>query len=47
MGVLIAAGLLIGGGIGIARGEPSLGVIIGFAAGIALSALWVLVKRRS
>ncbi len=44
-GLFIALGLLGGAGIGIARGQPSLGTIIGLTAGIVLAAAWALLRR--
>ena len=44
-GLFIAFGLLGGAGIGIARGQPSLGTIVGLAVGIVLAAAWALLRR--
>ncbi len=46
-GCLIFAGFLLGAIIGINRGEPSLGVLIGVAIGILLAlGLWLAARRR-
>ncbi len=45
-GILIAAGLMLGAAIGVALGQPSQGLIIGFAVGAALAiALWLADRR--
>jgi len=45
-GFLIAAGVIGGAIIGIVRGEPSAGVVIGIAVGVAAAILVWLVDRR-
>ena len=46
-GCLIFAGFLLGAIIGIYRGEPSLGVLIGTGVGILLAlGLWLATRRR-
>jgi hypothetical protein len=45
-GLLIALGLFIGTGFGIARHQAMLGAVIGMGAGIALAVLWTLFQRR-
>lgn len=47
-GFLLIAAIFVGTGIGVARGEPSLGFVAGLAAGIALALLvWLLDRRRT
>lgn len=47
-GCLIFAGFIIGAVLGIALGQPSLGVIIGVVAGAAIAlAQWLLTRSRS
>jgi uncharacterized membrane protein len=45
-GILIALGLVLGAGIGTALGQPSQGLIIGFAVGVLLAIGLVLADRR-
>lgn len=45
-GVLIALGLMLGAGIGTALGQPSQGLIIGFAVGVGLAIVMLLRDRR-
>ncbi len=45
-GCLVAAGLLIGTVVGIVLREPSVGVLAGFALGIAGAAIFTLFDRR-
>lgn len=46
-GFFIAAGLLGGAIVGVATGQPSVGMIAGFALGIAVAALvWLLDRRK-
>ena len=45
-GCLLVAAILAGAGIGIARGEPSAGALIGTAVGAALALIVWLVDRR-
>ncbi len=46
-GALIAIAILVGAVVGIAWRQPSLGVVAGLAAGIALALLvWLVDKRR-
>jgi hypothetical protein len=46
-GCLILAGFLLGAFLGILSGEPSLGVLIGVAAGTLLAvALWLAGRRK-
>ncbi|MFZ4381615.1 MAG: hypothetical protein ACOYO0_06585 [Sandarakinorhabdus sp.] len=45
-GVFIALGLVLGAGFGLAAGEPSLGLMVGLAAGMVLAfGMAVLDKR--
>lgn len=47
-GCLLVAGIFLGTGIGVALREPSLGFVIGLAAGLALAILfWLLERRRA
>ncbi|OYQ25013.1 hypothetical protein CHU93_14340 [Sandarakinorhabdus cyanobacteriorum] len=45
-GILIALGLVLGAGIGTALGQPSQGLIIGFAVGGALAIALLFADRR-
>ncbi|MES1972496.1 MAG: hypothetical protein V4472_08525 [Pseudomonadota bacterium] len=46
-GALIAFGAMAGAAIGLFRGEPTVGFLIGTGAGIALAiAIWLLNLRR-
>ncbi len=46
-GALIAVTILVGAVVGIAWRQPSLGVVAGLAAGIALAVLvWLIDKKR-
>lgn len=46
-GVLIAFGALAGAGAGLARGQVTIGFLIGIAAGIlAAIAVWLVDRRR-
>jgi hypothetical protein len=44
-GIFIALGVLIGFVVGIAKGQPTIGVLAGTGLGIAAALLWWLVKR--
>jgi len=45
-GFFIAAALIVGAIIGVALGQPSMGVVAGAAIGIAIAlALWLLDRR--
>lgn len=44
-GIFLAICLLTGAGIGIYLGQPSLGILVGLAAGIAVVALHWLARR--
>lgn len=45
-GVFIAAGVVLGAGLGIVVGQPSAGLIGGFVAGCAAALVMVLADRR-
>jgi len=46
-GCLILLGFILGAAIGIARGEPSLGVLIGVGAGVLVAVLmWAVGRAR-
>lgn len=46
-GFLIALGLLVGGAIGLVRGNSSLWLLIGLAVGVAAAlAIWLIDRRR-
>lgn len=45
-GIIIALCLLIGAGIGVSVGEPSLGFIIGLGVGAVIATLMVLLGPR-
>ncbi len=45
-GAFIALGAIIGGVVGTIRGEPSLGLLAGTGAGIAVALLFWLIDRR-
>ncbi|WBH17252.1 hypothetical protein [Sphingomonas radiodurans] len=45
-GFLLAASLLVGTIIGVMKGEPSIGFMVGLAIGVALAvAVWLLDRR--
>ncbi|MCL6740492.1 hypothetical protein LZ518_05025 [Sphingomonas sp. RB56-2] len=47
-GIFLFLGLLIGATYGINAGEPMLGVLLGFGAGIILALLvWLIDRRRN
>lgn len=47
-GFLLVTAIFVGTGIGVARGQPSLGFVYGLAAGLALALLvWLLDRRRT
>ncbi len=46
-GIFIAIGLLGGAIIGVFMGEPSIGMVVGLAAGIAAAGLvWIIDRKR-
>lgn len=46
-GFLIAASILIGTGIGVALGQPTIGILVGTAFGVTLAfGLWLRDRRR-
>jgi amino acid permease len=46
-GIFIAIGMVAGAGIGIMKGEPSAGMVIGFIAGLVVAALvWLIDSKR-
>lgn len=45
-GVFIALGLVLGAIVGVALGQPSIGLIAGFGSGVALAVLLALRDRR-
>ncbi len=45
-GIFIAIGMMAGAGIGIAVGEPSLGMLLGLGAGIAAAIVMAVMDRR-
>ena len=47
-GCLLIAAIFLGTGIGVAVGEPSLGFVLGLAAGVLLAlAIWLIDRRRA
>lgn len=46
-GFLLAISLLVGAILGAAQGQPSLGLVLGFAGGVVLAGLvWLIDRRR-
>ena len=45
-GIFIALGVLIGFGVGVAKGQPSVGVLAGTALGVAAAVILWLVQTR-
>ena len=46
-GILLFLGPVVGALVGIGRGEPILGMLFGFAAGVALALLvWAIDRRK-
>ena len=43
-GIFIALGVIVGAVIGIAKGQPSMGVLAGTALGIAAAVIWWLLQ---
>lgn len=47
-GFLLITAIFVGTGIGVAKGEPSLGFVYGLGAGVVLALLvWLLDRRRT
>ncbi len=45
-GFVIAAAVIVGTGIGVAKSQPSLGFLLGLAVGVAIAvALWLMDRR--